>query len=229
MPQHGQKKAGSKKAVAEAAKPMSRTALRAQKKNNAAVQHALENPDECTYARIVKPLGFGKYEVMHEKGKKGLATLRGVLCRKRGSPCLPDDICVVERLDGSSTAYKRLYLITAILSRKETASLKSSGALKEGLFKGMDEGRASLIGGGAGGYDDVFDWNTLPEYGAEEAEAAPTERKGRGKIGPAPLSYEEYMAALAAAEAPEEVVEEAAPAPVVKTAAELTEADIENI
>jgi hypothetical protein len=225
MPQHGQKKAGSKKAVAEAAKPMSRTALRAQKKNNAAVQHALENPDECTYARIVKPLGFGKYEVMHEKGKKGLATLRGVLCSKRGSPCLPDDICVVERLDGSTAAYKRLYLITAVLSQKETSSLKSSGALREGLFKGMDEGRA--VGGGAGQYD--FDWNALPEYGAEEEGPAPTERKGRGKIGPAPLSYEEYMAALAAAEAPEEVVEEAAPAPVVKTAAELTEADIENI
>ncbi len=228
MPQHnqpGQKKAGSKKAQA-AAKPMGRKDLRAQRKNAEQVQAALENPDECTYARIVKPLGFGKYEVMHEKGKKGLATLRGVLCRKRGSPCMPDDICVVERLDGSSTAYKRHYLITAILSAKETASLKSSGALKDGLCRGMDEGRA--VGGGAGQYD-VFDWNDLPEYGAEEADAAPTERPGRGKIGPAPLTYEEYMAALAAAEAPEEVVEEAAPAPVVKTATELTEADIENI
>ena len=139
---------------------------------------------------------------------------------------MPDDICVVERLDGSSTAYKRLYLITAILSRKETASLKSSGALMDGLFKGMDEGRA--VGGGAGGYDDVFDWNALPEYDAEEAEAAPTERKGRGKIGPAPLTYEEYMAALAAAEAPQEE-EKAAPAPTPTIPTEWTDAEIDKI
>ena len=137
---------------------------------------------------------------------------------------MPNDICIVERLDGSTAAYKRLYLITAILSAKETASLKSSGALSEGLFKGMEEG---AVGGGAGQYD-VFDWADLPEYGAEEMESAPMERKGKGKIGPAPLTYEEYMAALAAPPEEESPIVETA-APVVKTAAELTEADIENI
>lgn len=221
--QHGVKKAGSKKAVA-AERPMKRSDRRALAKNSAAVQEALENPDECTYARIVKPLGFGKYEVMHEKGKKGLASLRGVLCAKRGSPCLPNDICIVERLDGSTAAYKRLYLITAILNQKEVAKLKSAGALRDSVFKGMEEG---AVGGGAGQYDDVFDWNDLPEL-AEEEGPAPTERPGKGKIGAAPLTYEEYMAALRAPEAPPVV--EAAPAPiVVKPAAELTDADIENI
>ena len=76
--------------------------------------------------------------------------------------------------------------------------------------------------------DDVFDWNDLPEYGAEEEGPAPTERPGKGKIGPAPLSYEEYMAALAAAEAPEEE-EKAVPAPTTTIPTEWTDAEIDNI
>ncbi len=222
---HGVKKAGSKKAVAANARPMNRKDLRAQTKNAAQVAVALENPDECTYARIVKPLGFGKYEVMHEKGKTGLATLRGVLCRKRGSPCSPNDICVVERLDGSSAAYKRLYIITGILSPKDAAKLKTDGVLRDGLFKGMTD---ASVGGGAGGYD-AFDWEDLPELGEEEASEAPRERKGKGKIGPAPLTYEEYMAALKAAREPPAEPPAVVAAPEPKAASELTDADIEAI
>lgn len=227
MPEHhqaGAKKAGSKKSQAQT-KPMGRAATRAMKKNEERVKEALENPDECTYARIVKPLGFGKYEVMHEKGKTGLATLCGLLRSKRGSPCAVDDIVTVERLDGSTAAYKRCYLISAILSQKEASKLKSSGALRDGVFKGMTE---SAVGGGAGQYD--YDWDALPEYSELDAGERPTERRGKGKIGPEPLTYEEYMAALADAKAVEEgakAVEVALAAP--KTANELTEEDIEDI
>jgi translation initiation factor IF-1 len=218
MPQHGVKKAGSKKAQA-AQKPMGRSAMRALTKNKVRCEAALENPDECTYARIVKPLGFGKFEVMHEKGKTGLATLCGVLRSHRGSPCVTGDMVTVERLDGSTTAYKRCYLISAILSPKQTAQLKASGALRDGVFKGMSE---EAVGGGAGQYD-CFDWSDLPELQEEEEVAV---FKGKGKIGPEPLSYEEYMAALLAPETPETPT---TPPVAPKPFAELTEADIESI
>ncbi len=221
--QSGAKQAGSKKSQAQT-KPMGRAATRAMKKNEERVKEALENPDECTYARIVKPLGFGKYEVMHEKGKTGLATLCGLLRSKRGSPCAVDDIVTVERLDGSTTAYKRCYLISAILGQKEASKLKSSGVLRDGVFKGMTD---SAVGGGAGQYD--YDWDALPEYSELDAAERPTERRGKGKIGPEPLTYEEYMAALQAATEPPppETASESATAP--KLPAELTDADIENI
>jgi hypothetical protein len=222
MPQHGVKKAGSKKSQA-AQKPMKRSAMRALVKNKERCEAALENPDECTYARIVKPLGFGKYEVMHEKGKTGLATLCGVLRSYRGSPCVTGDMVTVERIDGSTTAYKRCYLISSILSPKQTAQLKAAGALRDGVFKGMSD---EAVGGGAGQYD-CFDWSDLPVL--QEEEALPV-FKGKGKIGPEPLSYEEYMAALADAAAVEEgakAVEQVIALP--KTATELTEDDIENI
>jgi len=131
-------KSGTKRAKAATAtgRPLGRKALLAQKKNEQMVAHAIAEAGLVKFAKVVKMLGCDKVEVINEKGKTGIAMIRGVLTGggKRGCMFEVNDIVVIERIDGTTTAYDRRYLIVAKLPRKEAQKLHAEGILPDHLY-----------------------------------------------------------------------------------------------
>ncbi len=102
------------------------------------VAHAIAEAGLVKFAKVVKKLGNGKVEVINEKGKTGIATIRGVLCRKRGCPIEVDDVVIIERIDGKTAAYDRHYLIVGNLPRKEAQALFKEGLLPDHIYYSAD-------------------------------------------------------------------------------------------
>ncbi len=140
MSSRPQPKTGTKrsKAATSTGRPLGRKDLRAQKKNEQMVAHALAEVGLMKFGKVVKKLGNGKVEIVNEKGKTGIATIRGVLCRKRGCPIEVDDIVILERIEGTTAGYERRYMIVGNLPRKDAQVLFKEGLLPDHIYYSAD-------------------------------------------------------------------------------------------
>lgn len=162
---------------------MGRKDLRAQKKNEQMVAFALAESGLAglvKFGKVVKMLGASKVEIVNEKGKTGLATIRGVLCRKRGCPIQVNDIVILERVEGSTAAYERQYMIVGNLPRKEAQKLHTDGLLPDHIYHSdevLSKQSASMAEADDTGFyfdytgSEVPDISKLDEITAARAEA----------------------------------------------------------
>ena len=155
------------------------------------VAHAIAEVGLMKFGKVVKKLGNGKVEIVNEKGKTGIATIRGVLCRKRGCPIEVDDIVILERIEGTTATYERRYMIVGNLPRKDAQVLFKEGLLPDHIYYSADaltkQTEACAEADESGFY---FDY--LGEDDEEETDGASTPIGG-GAGGPRALPPSEYF------------------------------------